>query len=137
MRIKSKIVMDQMNAEKPDDVLSDLEAKHGSSAPSGSDASIKPQMSDEELANKLLCVLSQEMIRKADLFDYLCWLEEKQQSERVPGAAFLVLASDGRTCWGKTWAATVAAAMKYDAKPYGEHQNAKLTDAGPVTPGLA
>lgn len=39
MRIKSKTVMDQMNAEKPDDVLADLEAKHGSSAPAGSAAS--------------------------------------------------------------------------------------------------
>lgn len=30
MRIKTKTVMDQMNAEKPDDVLAGLEAKHGS-----------------------------------------------------------------------------------------------------------
>lgn len=29
--MKSKTVMDQMNAEKPDDVLADLEAKHGRS----------------------------------------------------------------------------------------------------------
>lgn len=36
MRLKSKTVMDQMNADKPDDVLADLEAKHGSSAPTGS-----------------------------------------------------------------------------------------------------
>lgn len=92
-------------------------------APTGSDASIKPEMSDEELANKLMCVLTQEMIRKSELFDYLCWLEEKEQGERVPEADFLVLASDGRTCWGKSYAAAVAAAMKYDATPYGEHQN--------------
>lgn len=69
------------------------------SSSTGSDASISPEMSNDELAAKLLCVLSQEMIRKADLFDYLCWLEEKEQSERVPGADFLVLASDGSTCW--------------------------------------
>ena len=36
MRIKSKTVMDQMSAEKPDDVLADLKAKHGCAAPSGS-----------------------------------------------------------------------------------------------------
>jgi len=60
--------------------------------------SLKPEMSNDELAAKLLCILSQEMIRKADLFDYLCWLEEKEQSERVPGADFLVLASDGCLC---------------------------------------
>lgn len=84
------------------------------------------QMSDEELANKLLCVLTKEMIHKSELFDYLCWLEEKEQSERVPGAAFLVLASDGRTCWGKSYAEAVAAAMKYDAKPYGEHRNRRI-----------
>lgn len=28
--MRTKTVMDQMNAEKPDDVLADLEAKHGS-----------------------------------------------------------------------------------------------------------
>lgn len=39
MRIRTKTVMDQMNAEKPDDVLADLEAKHGSSAPAGSEDS--------------------------------------------------------------------------------------------------
>lgn len=92
-------------------------------APTGSDASTKPQMSDEELANKLMCVLTQEMIRKSELFDYLCWLEEKEQGERVPEADFLVMASDGRTCWGKSYAVAVATAMEYDAKPYGEHQN--------------
>lgn len=36
MRIKSKTVMDQMNAEKPDDVLAGLEAKHGCAASDGS-----------------------------------------------------------------------------------------------------
>jgi len=30
MRRKIKTVMEQMNAEKPDDVLADLERKHGS-----------------------------------------------------------------------------------------------------------
>ena len=76
------------------------------------------EMSDEELASKLLCVLTQEMIRKAEMFDYLCWLEEKEQGERVPGAPFLVIASDYRTCWGKSYAAAVAEAMKHDANVY-------------------
>lgn len=31
MRMRTKTVMEQMNAEKPDDVLADLEAKHGRS----------------------------------------------------------------------------------------------------------
>ncbi len=30
MRMRTKTVMEQMNSEKPDDVLADLEAKHGS-----------------------------------------------------------------------------------------------------------
>ncbi len=33
MRRKIKTVMEQMNAEKPDDVLADLERKHGCAAP--------------------------------------------------------------------------------------------------------
>ena len=41
MRMKTKTVMDQMNAEKPDDVLNDLEAKHGSRATNGSEAWIR------------------------------------------------------------------------------------------------
>lgn len=36
MRMRTKTVMDQMNAEKADDVLADLEAKHGSLATTGS-----------------------------------------------------------------------------------------------------
>ena len=36
MRRKIKTVMEQMNAEKPDDVLADLERKHGCAAPAGS-----------------------------------------------------------------------------------------------------
>ena len=42
MRLKLKTVMDQMNAEKPDDVLADLEAKHGLSPSAGSTFRWKP-----------------------------------------------------------------------------------------------
>lgn len=76
------------------------------------------EMSDEQLANRLLCVLTKETIDKSELFDYLCWLEEKQQSERVPGAAFLELASDGTTCWGKTYMGAVRKAMEHDKGEY-------------------
>ena len=38
MRIRTKTVMEQMNAEKADDVLADLEAKHGLSPAPGSAA---------------------------------------------------------------------------------------------------
>ena len=55
---------------------------------------------------------------KADCFDYVCWLEETQQSETVKGADFLVLASDGTTCWGKSYADAVKVAMHHDKELY-------------------
>jgi hypothetical protein len=100
----------------------------------GSDASIKPKMSDGELADRLMHVLMNEMQYKSDCFDYLCWLEETHQSENVKGADFLVMASDGTTCWGKTYSDAVKVAMHHDKElydavkdfvpPEDEHQNA-------------
>lgn len=75
-------------------------------------------MSDAELADKLLCVLTAEMIHKADCFDYLCWLEETRQSDNVKGIDFLVMASDGTTCWGKRFADAVKVAMQHDKELY-------------------
>ena len=73
---------------------------------------------DDKLATRLICVLSAEMQYKADCFDYVCWLEETQQSENVKGADFLVLASDGTTCWGKSYADAVKVAMHHDKELY-------------------
>lgn len=64
-----------------------------------------------EAAGKALTAKTQY---KADLFDYLCWLEERQQKERVPGASMLVIASDGTTCWGHTYEEAVKVAMHHD-----------------------
>lgn len=72
-------------------------------------------MTNDELATKLLCALSSETLRKADLFDYLCWLNESEQHDAVPDAKFLCMASDGTTCWGKTFAEAVRKAEKHDA----------------------
>jgi hypothetical protein len=54
MRRKIKTVMEQMNAEKPDDVLADLERKHGCAAPSGSAATCEwlSTLNTEETCNK-------------------------------------------------------------------------------------
>lgn len=60
--------------------------------------------------------LSAEKLYKADLFDYLCWLEAKHQGE-LPGNVYrdyLVLAGDGTTCWGKSYPDAVKAAMQHD-----------------------
>jgi hypothetical protein len=75
-------------------------------------------MSNDELATKLLCALSAETLHKAECFDYLCWLNETQQSECVKGIKFLELASDGTTCWGKTYAEAIEEAMKHDKELY-------------------
>lgn len=72
-------------------------------------------MTDKQ-CNNLIGVLTRDLMFKADCFDYLCWLERKR-SEGVPelkGADFLVMASDGTTCWGESYEGAVKAAMKYD-----------------------
>ena len=59
-----------------------------------------------------------ETLYKSDCFDYLCWLEETHQSENVKGCKYLVLASDGTTCWGHTYADAVKVAMHHDKELY-------------------
>ena len=86
-------------------------------------------MSDEELAAKLLCALSAETLHKADMFDYLCWLNETHQSENVKSADFVELASDGTTCWGKTYAEAIEAAMRHDKELYEAWKNLELPEA--------
>ena len=54
------------------------------------------------------------MQMKADLFDYLCWLEVVTPPEELHGADFLCMASDGTTCWAKTYAEAVRVAMEHD-----------------------
>lgn len=73
---------------------------------------------DRRLATGLVAALSAEKLYKADCFDYLCWLEETDQREKVKDADFLVLASDGTTCWGKTYADAVKVAMHHDKELY-------------------
>jgi hypothetical protein len=55
------------------------------------------------------------LIIKADAFDYLAWLEKKRGEEaELQGADFLCLASDGTTCWGKTYLEAVRIAEQQD-----------------------
>jgi len=80
----------------------------------------------DETATKLLCMLSAEKLYKADCFDYLCWLNETEQRENVKTADFLVMASDGTTCWGKTYADAVKVAMHHDKELYDAVQQLEL-----------
>ena len=68
----------------------------------------------QRLVRQRLEELNARIQYKADCFDYLCWLEERQQKERVPGASMLVIASDGTTCWGHTYEEAVKVAMHHD-----------------------
>ena len=55
------------------------------------------------------------LIIKADAFDYLAWLEKKRgEEEGLQGVDFLCLASDGTTCWGKTYLEAVRIAEQQD-----------------------
>lgn len=56
----------------------------------------------------------QAMQLKADMFDYLCWLDGIQSPEELHGVQRLCIASDGTTCWGHTYADAVRVAMEHD-----------------------
>jgi hypothetical protein len=56
----------------------------------------------------------QAMQLKADMFDYLCWLDGMQSPEELHGVQRLCIASDGTTCWGHTYAEAVRVAMEHD-----------------------
>ena len=58
--------------------------------------------------------LWQAMQLKADMFDYLCWLDGMQSPEELHGVQRLCIASDGTTCWGHTYAEAVRVAMEHD-----------------------
>lgn len=72
------------------------------------------------IAKQLECeaALNAELLLKADMFDYLCWLEDFCQFRQaaLDGKAgdYIVMASDGTTCWGKTYAEAVRVAMEHD-----------------------
>lgn len=83
---------------------------------------------DDRLATRLVAMLSQEKLYKADCFDYLCWLNETEQQENVKGSHFLVMASDGTTCWGHSYADAVKVAMKHDKELYDAVQNLELPE---------
>ena len=93
----------------------------------GSEPESHPQ---DELATRLLCALSAETMRKAECFDYLCWLEETRQSDCVKGVQYLVLASDGGTCWGNTYEEAVMVAMRHDKELYDAVRNLELPEEG-------
>lgn len=61
---------------------------------------------------------TQEPQLKSDMFDYLCWLEDFSvlRTNAIDGNVcdYLCLASDGTSCWGKTYAEAVRVAMEHD-----------------------
>lgn len=82
--------------------------------------------------------LWQAMQLKSDMFDYLCWLEDfcqfRQAALDGKGGDYLVLASDGTTCWAKTYAEAVRLAMEHDKELHDATEavpspNAKVTNA--------
>ncbi len=58
--------------------------------------------------------LWQALQLKADMFDYLCWLDGMHGPESLHGVDRLCMASDGTTCWGKSYADAVRVAMEHD-----------------------
>lgn len=57
-------------------------------------------------------------VLRSDLFGYLAWLEDHRDHGDIDlkGADYLILASDGTTCWGKTFMEAVQVAEQHDRK---------------------
>lgn len=73
-------------------------------------------MSDsfDKLKSQKDAIVAKERI-KSDLFDYLAWLEDHGCMRDAPkGSHYLVMASDGTTCWGKTFLEAARVAMEHD-----------------------
>lgn len=62
---------------------------------------------------------------KVALFDYWCWLETVSAPEELSMTApALVLASDGTTCWGDTFADALRVAWLHDRELYEDTRGA-------------
>lgn len=59
-----------------------------------------------------------DVFHKAELFDYLCWLETVSSPEELHGADFLCFSSDGHTHWGDTYGDAVRKALAHDLDIY-------------------
>ena len=77
--------------------------------------------------------LWQALQLKADMFDYLCWLDGMHSPEQLHGVDRLCMASDGTTCWGKSYADSVRVAMEHDKEIFDAMEaaspNSKVRDA--------
>ena len=60
---------------------------------------------------------------KADMFDYLCWLETVQAPEELAPAPYCVFASDGTPCFSERYADAVRVAMEHDKEIYDATHN--------------
>ena len=79
--------------------------------------------------------LTANLMLKAEMFDYLCWLEDfcvfREAALDGKAGDYLVTASDGTTCWGKTYAEAVRVAMEHDKELHdATSPNTKFRDAG-------
>lgn len=91
---------------------------------------LAPQLERLELLQKAGSQLNDALLLKADLFDYLCWLELKrtqQLPDSAQGTDYLCLASDGTTCWGKTYGEAVQIAKKYEETIFDDKESTALS----------
>lgn len=56
----------------------------------------------------------QSMREKAEMFRYLCKLQEIQQADELKGCPFCIQGAGGQVHWGKTYAEAVRNAMNHD-----------------------
>lgn len=97
MRHKAKTPMDHLNTEKPDDVLADLEAKHGSRAAHGS---VADQWQPMSTAPKN-CTHVQVRMRDGTIHDDAHWASDLSGEEQPPFEGWFrpVKRSDGRVSY--------------------------------------
>lgn len=85
-----------------------------------------------QIVAEILAQCSGEIMLKAEMLEYLCWLEDFCQfrEKALDGKAgdYLVMASDGTTCWGKTYAEAVRVAMAHDKEIFDATQTSPNTE---------
>ena len=77
---------------------------------------IADRIASLERENAALRKLLDTHILRSDLFSYLAWLEDHRDHGdfELEGSKYLVLASDGTTCWGTTFMEAVQIAEQHD-----------------------
>lgn len=98
-------------------MLADLQVESEINAKGGErEYVLRGKVEQLQRENAALHKLLDTHILRSDLFSYLAWLEDHRDHGdfELEGSKYLVLASDGTTCWGTTFMEAVQIAEQHD-----------------------